>query len=279
MPRRRSAPPPLRLVSQTRRWPTVSVIVPALNEAESIGWVLEHIPAWVSEVILVDGLSTDGTEEFVRSVFPDIVVVHQLARGKGAALRAGFAAARGEIVVMIDADGSTDPREMERFVTALDDGADFVKGSRHMPGGGSEDFTRLRAAGNRAFVALANRLYGARYTDLCYGYCAFWRRHLDALALTADGFEIETQLVLNAAKAGLDIHEVPSVELRRIAGKSNLNVFRDGKRVLRTMLEERPRRGTARDAVGAEISFVEIETAAGATAYRVVGENAELVAA
>jgi Glycosyl transferase family 2 len=215
---------------------TVSVIIPTLNEVGSLSWVLEHLPAWVGEVVLVDGLSTDRTEALARRLRPDAVVVHQHQRGKGAALRAGFAAATGDIVVMIDADGSTDPREMARFVEALKDGADFVKGSRHMQDGGSADFTRLRAAGNKAFVLLANVLYGSQFTDLCYGYCAFWRRHLDKLGLTADGFEIETQLVLGAVKAGLEIREVPSFELERRAGTSNLNAARDGIRILRTML-------------------------------------------
>ncbi len=223
--------------------PTVSVVIPTLNEVESLPWVIENLPEWVNELVIVDGLSTDRTETLARTLRPDVVVVHQHQRGKGAALRAGFAAATGDIIVMIDADGSTDPREMNRFVEALEDGADFVKGSRHMPEGGSADFTRLRAAGNKLFVLAANVLYGSRFTDLCYGYCAFWRRHVPDLGLSADGFEIETQLVLGALKAGLEIREVPSYELERRAGSSNLNAARDGLRITRTMLgrdENRP---------------------------------------
>jgi glycosyltransferase involved in cell wall biosynthesis len=222
--------------------PTITVVIPTLNEVESLPWVIENLPEWVSELVIVDGLSTDRTENLARSLRPDVVVVHQYQRGKGAALRAGFAAATGDIVVMIDADGSTDPREMDRFVQALVDGADFVKGSRHMQEGGSADFTRLRAAGNKLFVLAANSLYGSKFTDLCYGYCAFWRNHVDKLGLTADGFEIETQLVLGALKAGLEIREVPSYELERRAGTSNLNAARDGMRVLRTMLGRDERR-------------------------------------
>ena len=158
------------------RPPTVTVVVPALNEEPNIAWVLDRIPRWVSEVVLVDGRSTDETEVVARQLVSDLVVVHQPQRGKGAALRAGFAAATGDIIVMIDADGSTDPEEMDRFVQALLDGADFVKGSRHLTNGGSEDWTYLRRAGNRSFVQLVNALYGSDFTDLCYGYCAFWRR-------------------------------------------------------------------------------------------------------
>lgn len=254
--------PRLRSERHDVKQPTVSVIIPALNEADSIEWVLERIPPWVHEVILVDGLSTDRTEAVALAARPDIVIVHQHQRGKGAALRAGFAAATSDVVVMIDADGSTDPNEMHRFVDALEAGADFVKGSRHLDGAGSVDLTPVREAGNQAFVLLANLLYQSRFTDLCYGYCAFWRRHLDALALTADGFEIETQLVLNGVKAGLTIAEVPSVELERRAGSSNLHAFRDGKRVLKTMLRTRHQPLDAAGAADVRIDLLDVEVPA-----------------
>jgi hypothetical protein len=246
--------------------PSVSVVVPALNEEYSVGWVIENIPAWVTEVVLVDGLSVDGTELVVTDRCHDVVIVHQRAKGKGAALRAGFAAASGDIVVMIDADGSTDPREMGRFVDALVEGADFVKGSRNLQGGGSVDFTRLRHLGNLAFVHAANLLFGCRFTDLCYGYCAFWRRDLDRLALTADGFEIEMELILSAVKAGLEIAEVPSMELERRAGESNLNAWKDGKRVLKTMLYERVRKLDPARAEAARIHLASVDLSAHGTA-------------
>jgi hypothetical protein len=241
--------------------PTVSVVIPAFNEEKSIDWVLEHLPRSVSEVVLVDGLSTDLTEAVARTMRPDLVVVHQHERGKGAALRAGFAAASSGIVVMIDADGSMDPRELDRFVDTLAAGADFVKGSRYLDGGGSSDLTALRRAGNRGFVLLVNLLYGSRFTDLCYGYCAFWRRHLEDLALTADGFEIETELVLNAVRAGLKIGEVPSLELPRRAGTSNLSAFRDGKRVLGTIVRHRTSRRGRAQAPGTAIELLALEKA------------------
>jgi Glycosyl transferase family 2 len=264
-PRREDAAPPrpqarasgsAALGRPRRKRPTVSVVVPALNEARNIGWVLSRLPSWVTEVVLVDGLSTDGTEDVAREFVTDLVVVRQSRLGKGAALRAGFAAATGDIIVMIDADGSTDPREMDRFVQALMDGAEFVKGSRHVRGGGSEDWTRIRHAGNQGFVWLVNLIYGSRFTDLCYGYCAFWRYTLDALALSADGFEIETQLALNAVKAGLEIREVGSLELPRRAGTSNLRAFRDGRRVLSTIMNERPGRDSRRAAERTQIGII-----------------------
>jgi glycosyltransferase involved in cell wall biosynthesis len=237
--RRRNQPlrsPDDRASAQRGSIPTVSAVIPTLNEEVSLPWVLAQLPSFVSELVLVDGLSTDDTEAIARRLRPDVVVVHQRRPGKGAALRAGFAAATGDIVVMLDGDGSTDPREMEGFVHALQDGADLVKGSRRIHQGGSADATRLRGAGNRVFVAIANILYGSRFTDICYGYCAFWRHHLDALALTADGFEIETQLAIHAVVAGLETREVPSFELARRAGSSHLHAIRDGWRVLRLLL-------------------------------------------
>ena len=241
--------------------PSVSVVIPAFNEEESIDWVLEHLPTWVYEVVLIDGLSTDRTEAIARRLRPDIIVVHQRQRGKGAALRAGFAAARGDIIVMMDADGSTDPRELDRFVEALEGGADFVKGTRVAAGGGSVDLTPFRKAGNLGFVLLVNALYGSRFTDLCYGYCAFWRRHLDTLALCADGFEIESELILNAVGAGLEIREVPSMELARRGGASNLRAFSDGSRVLQMILRHRLARGSQANGAGSQIELVAIDQA------------------
>jgi hypothetical protein len=184
--------------------------------------------------------------------------------GKGAALRAGFAAASGDVIVMLDADGSTNPAELGRFVDALD-GAEFVKGSRHLPDGGSADLTLLRSVGNRALVRLTNLIHGSDFTDLCYGYCAFWRRDLPALELTADGFEVETALVLGAVKAGLKIREVGSVELPRLAGASNLNAFRDGRRVLRTIIEQRVRRTARPTQAHQQIELVPVELASPGT--------------
>jgi glycosyltransferase involved in cell wall biosynthesis len=222
-----------------RPTPRISVIVPALNEAENLLHVLPRIPADVFEIVLVDGGSGDATVEVARTLIPDVRVVHQTGRGKGDALITGFRKARGDIIVMLDADGSARPEEIPRFVDVLVAGADFAKGSRFLPGGGSADITHLRALGNGVLTRLVNGLFGSSYSDLCYGYNAFWARALPRLALDAPGFEIETQLNLRAVKADLAVVEVPSYEDERISGVSNLNAFRDGLRVLRTIVRER----------------------------------------
>jgi glycosyltransferase involved in cell wall biosynthesis len=218
--------------------PTVSVVIPTLNEAKNIPWVLNRIPSYVDEVIIVDGRSHDNTAGVAKAIREDVVIVEESRPGKGAALRAGFAAASCDVIVMLDADGSMDPQEIGWFVAPLQHDYDFVKGSRYVTGGGSEDLTWLRDAGNRALTELANAVLRSNYSDLCYGYIAFRRECLSVLELESDGFEIETELIVRAAKAGLRIAEVPSIELDRISGDSNLQTFRDGWRVLRTMARE-----------------------------------------
>ena len=219
----------------------VSAVIPARNEARNLAYVFSRLPRGLHEVILVDGRSTDGTPQEARRLHPDIQIVTQIGKGKGDALKAGFAACTGEVIVMLDADGSTDPREIPRFVSALCSGADFVKGSRYAQGGGSSDLTPTRRLGNAVLCWLVNSLYGTHYTDLCYGYNAFWKRCLPYIRLDARGFEVETLINLRIARAGLVIQEVPSYERPRLQGASNLSAVRDGLMILRTIVLERLR--------------------------------------
>src|SRR6516162_3656804 len=236
----------------SQRSPRVSVVVPALNEARNLSHVFARMPADIHELILVDGYSVDDTVRVARELWPGVRVVMQTRTGKGNALACGFAAATGDIIAMIDADGSADPGEIPRFVKALVAGADFAKGTRFTCGGGSSDITRLRSLGNRALSYLVNVCYGTRYTDLCYGFNVFWRHITPVLGLDAtspsaaavgplwgDGFEVETLINVRVAAAGLTVTEVPSFEHPRIHGVSNLHAFRDGLRVLRTIVHER----------------------------------------
>ncbi|MFD0524865.1 glycosyltransferase family 2 protein [Paractinoplanes durhamensis] len=232
--------------------PTVSVVIPALNEERNLPHVFAALPAGVTEVILVDGGSVDRTVAVALELRPDVVVVQQTRKGKGNALACGFAACTGDIIVMIDADGSTDPAEIPLFVKQLVEGADFVKGSRFSNGGHSHDITQLRKLGNDGLNLVVNVLFGTKFTDLCYGYNAFWRSVVPALDLPdtrlpqpgdgsklwGDGFEIETMINIRAAADGMKVGEVGSIEHARIHGESNLNTFRDGFRVLRTIFSE-----------------------------------------
>jgi glycosyltransferase involved in cell wall biosynthesis len=240
-------------VTKTR----ISVVVPARNEARNIPHVLGALPPGLHEVILVDGHSSDNTIEVARRVLPTIRVIRQTRNGKGNALACGFAMVTGDIIVMLDADGSADPGEIHDFVAALIAGADFAKGTRFARGGRSSDITQFRRLGNAALNGLVNMLYGTRYSDLCYGYNVFWTSLLPVLDLPpvdipglggedmiwGDGFEIETLINVRVAAAGARITEVGSVEKERLFGQSNLNAVRDGLRVLRTIVAERRRAG------------------------------------
>ncbi|MFE5818373.1 glycosyltransferase family 2 protein [Streptomyces sp. NPDC056479] len=226
--------------------PPVSVVIPAMNEAENLPYVFKTLPDWIHEVVLVDGNSTDNTVEVARELWPEVKVVRQRGKGKGDALITGFEAATGDIIVMVDADGSADGNEILSYVSALVSGADFAKGSRFANGGGTDDMTPIRKLGNWALCTAVNRKFGARYTDLCYGYNAFWRHCLDKIELDCTGFEVETLMNIRVVKAGLKVQEIPSHEYLRIHGTSNLRAVRDGLRVLKVILKERSNRRALR---------------------------------
>ena len=232
---------PVPYVGQDRRSvrrTKVSVVVPAMNEGKNIGQVLSELPEDLHEVILVDGNSKDDTVEAARAAYPEIRVMVQSGRGKGDAFRTGFSAVTGNLIVMLDADGSAMPSEIPSFVAALEAGADFAKGSRFLEGGGSDDITLLRSRGNAVLSGTANLLHGTNFTDLCYGYNAFWARCLPFISLDVPGFEVETLINLRIASAGMRITEVPSYEKDRLSGQSNLKTFRDGFRVMGTIIGE-----------------------------------------
>jgi glycosyltransferase involved in cell wall biosynthesis len=232
------------------RQASVSIIIPALNEARNLPRVFAALPA-DTEVVLVDGGSVDDTISVARTLRPDVVVVKQTRMGRGNALACGFEASTGEHIVMIEADCSTDPAEIPRFVDALRNGAEFAKGSRFTAGGGSDDITPIRRLASKGLSGFVNVLFGAHFTDLCYGYNAFQRSLLADMALPAldlpapprgklwgDGFELETLINIRVANAGRHITEVPSIEVQRQHRESNLNAVRNGLRVLRAILRE-----------------------------------------
>ncbi|RMI43818.1 glycosyltransferase family 2 protein [Actinomadura harenae] len=240
----------VNLTEHGRRWRTVTAVVPTLNERENLEWLLPRLYAneELDEIVIVDGESSDGTRELAAAYAQDSLVpgphpvvrlISQPPRGKGAAMREGLAAATCDMIIMLDADGSMDPEEFGAFLALLRRGYQFVKGTRYGCGGGSDDLTGLRRLGNRALTWLANRLYRQHWTDLCYGYVAVHRDAVDLLGLRSTGFEIETEMCVNAVRAGLRIAEIASHETERRFGVSNLNTWRDGWRVLRTMVRLR----------------------------------------
>lgn len=236
------------LEQRHKRGPSVrvSLIIPTLDEADNLRLVLPTIPSIVDELIIVDGGSTDATIEVVQELRPAARVIVDRQPGKGHALRQGFDAATGDILVIMDADGSMDALDIGIFVAALEAGADVAKGSRFLQGGGSADLTTLRLLGNRLLTRAVRLAFGGRYSDLCYGFMAFWRHVLPTFDGEARGFEIETFLNVRALAAGLRVVEVASFENPRLFGVSHLHTFRDGSRVLLTIARERRRLAKAR---------------------------------
>lgn len=227
--------------------PSVSVIIPAMNEAKNLPYVAFRMPDGIDQIVFVDGNSADDTVAVARKLWPEATFVTQTRSGKGNALACGIEACTGDIIVTIDADGSTDPAEIPLFVQALVEGADLAKGSRFVGAGGSTDITALRRIGNKALNTIVNVYFRTKFTDLCYGYNAFWARHAEQIELPptgyrraqwGDGFEIETVINVRLATAGLRITEVGSFEGPRLHGRSNLNAYSDGMRVLRTINQE-----------------------------------------
>ena len=229
--------------------PRVSVVVPAKNEAANISAILPYLSSFF-EVVVVLSDDDDESAEAARAALPSAKVVYQTRRGKGNALACGFEEANGDVIVTFDVDGSADPHEIPRFVEALTRGADLAKGSRFCAGGGSQDITQFRSLGNYGLNLLASALTGTRFSDLCYGYNAFWADQLPMLCMPdtaaaapqrGDGFEIEAMIIGRFAIAKAIIIEVPSYEYDRYYGESNLNAIRDGFRVLWTLLRDRVR--------------------------------------
>lgn len=233
-----------------RHRPRVSVIIPTMNEAQNLPLVLPYLPmAWIDEVILVDGRSTDNTVEVAQTLLPSIIIIMETKKGKGAAMNAGYHAATGEILIVVDADGSNDPREIPRFVQALMMGADMVKGSRFAHGAGTTDMPFIRQLGNGFFTLSCNILFGTHWTDLCYGYHAFWRHCLEVVDVSdTPGFEIDTALYLRAAREQLHVSEVPSFEGYRFFGVGKLQTIPDGWRVLKTIVRERLKKSRTAEA-------------------------------
>jgi glycosyltransferase involved in cell wall biosynthesis len=220
----------------------VAVIIPALNEEKSIGHILSELTNVLNNPLLfvIDGNSTDKTVKIAERKGAHILF--QDGRGKGAAVRQalGKMDINANYIMMIDADGSMNPKEMPLYVDALRTGADVVKGSRFLSSGYSEDMSLIRRIGNFILLSLVNLLFSTNYTDLCYGFIAFRKEAVDKLLpfLSSKNFEIETEICIKAKILGFKIVEVPSIELTRVHGRSKLNTLKDGLQILLKILTE-----------------------------------------
>lgn len=216
----------------------ISLVIPTLNECPNIKHVFSNIPEFIDEIVVVDGNSVDGTRDEINKYRNDAKIIIENRHGKGQALKTGFANASGDIIVIMDADGSHDMKEMPMLLEPVLDGYDASHGSRMLPGGGSDDITPFRSLGNKIFVSLVNYMYGSQYTDLCYGYRAFKKEAIEKMNCKRNGFDIETEQSVRIAKAGIKVKEIPSFESNRMHGNSNLNALKDGWKILDVIVKE-----------------------------------------
>jgi glycosyltransferase involved in cell wall biosynthesis len=221
----------------------VSVVIPCLNEADSIRECVTSarrvlLGSGISgEVIVVDNGSEDGSGELARQA--GATVVEEPRRGYGSAYLAGFDGARGEYIVMIDADLTYDFDEIPRFVRELDEGAELVMGNR-LNGVKPGAMSALSRIGNPVLSGFLNLLFRTPVGDAHCGMRALRRDVLPRLALQATGMELASEMVIRATKADIDIRELP-ISLHPREGDSKLSPFRDGWRHLRLMLVYQPR--------------------------------------
>jgi len=213
----------------------ISLVIPTLNEEENLGLVLQSLPKEINEIVVVDGNSTDKTVEVAKKLGAKVLFD---SAGKGSALRKGMEAVGGDIIIMMDADCSHIASEIPLLITGINAGYDICMGSRFIQGGGSDDITPIRRWGNKILVLIVNLLWRMNYSDLCYGYRAFRREVIPKLKLESDGFGIEAEISIKAAKAKLKVLEVPSFEKHRFRGVGKLKVMRDGWIVLLRILKE-----------------------------------------
>ncbi len=216
----------------------VSLIIPTRNEEGAIGPTLREVPRdVVDEIIVIDGHSTDKTWDEVKAELrPQDKLVMQKGKGYGGAFLEGFDIATGDVILLLDADGSHNPNEIPAIIEKVRRGYEYVMASRYMRGGHSEDDTIIRWFGNRVFTLMTNMIHGTDVTDSLYLFTAITRDGLTKLNLHSTGFEFCTEIVVKAHRAGLKFAEVPAFERARTAGKTKVNAFWHGLKILRMIL-------------------------------------------
>lgn len=216
----------------------VSLLIPTRNEEGCIGQVLKEVnKKIVDEIIIIDGKSEDNTvNEAKHELRSQDKVIIQKNSGYGDAFIEGFEASKGDIIIMMDGDGSHDPKTIQNLIKKVEQGYEYVMASRYTKGGKSEDDTLLRFTGNKVFTWLTNVVHGTSVTDSLYLYTAITREGFKKLDLSSPGFEFCTEIIVKAHRAGLKFAEIPAIERPRIAGRSKVNAFWHGLKILRMIL-------------------------------------------
>jgi glycosyltransferase involved in cell wall biosynthesis len=220
---------------------TVSVVIPAYNEEKNIEEVLFRTNKTMEtigvpyELIVVDDGSTDNTGLFAERQ-KATVLANGTNKGKGHALQRGFQSARGTVIVTIDADGSHQPEEIPRLLKPLLNGSDIVAGSRFLGRREKGSVKRLHLLGNRFFNLVIFLLTKKYITDSQTGFRAFKKEVLKGMAITSNGYGIETELTMKILKNGFIVHEEPITIDKRKQGYSHLNPLRDGIMIFKTII-------------------------------------------
>lgn len=213
----------------------VSLIIPTLNEAGCIAKTISEVPQGsANEIIVVDGHSTDGTADIVKALGHKVVM--QTGKGFGNAFTEGVLASSGDIVVLMDADGSHNPADIPLLVEKVKEGYDYVMAIRYAPGRRSEDDTWIRHLGNMFFTFLINLIHKVFVADALYLYTAIRKDKFHLIRPKSSGFEYCVEILIKAHKNKLSFAQVPSTERRRAVGKSKVNAFVDGLRILKAIL-------------------------------------------
>jgi len=222
----------------------ISVVIPALDEEQTVGGVVRGVrealdvigPAGSApEVIVVDGGSRDQT--FREAEAAGATVLVSPGMGKGLAVRAGLAAAAGDTIVLLDSDGQDVPGDLPKLVDAYTrSGADFVNGSRFLGTFRDQGIAEVDYWGNRALTGLANVLCRTKLSDINASFRVLRRSALEPIAWRFSEFEVESEMILKAARSGLNIVEVPVVRERRLGGKRKFRKVRHGLRILATIV-------------------------------------------
>ena len=220
----------------------VSVVIPARNEQDTIGAVLDtlnsaiaRLPQYQFETIVVVDDPADSTAAIAQAKSARIVV-NARGRGKGSALYTGFSSAAGEVLVIFDSDGSHNPADIGLFLEAIEKGAGLVIGSRVL--GGSSDHDVIRLFGNALFTVLFSILFGTTLMDTLNGYKAFVKGVVSGYKPKAGGFDVEIEIAAQAIRKGYAIAEVQTHENKRAGGRMKSRAIRDGFAILMACLRE-----------------------------------------
>lgn len=216
----------------------VSLIIPTKNEEGCIGRVLAEVPRQlVDEIVVVDGQSSDNTMlEAKENLKKQDKLIEQRQFGYGAAFLEGIKFTTGDVIIMMDADGSHNPKDIGKIIDKFREGYEFIMASRYVEGGKSDDDTLLRLIGNKLFTWMTNLVHGTDVTDSLFLFTAISKKNFNRLQLKSAGFEFCTEIIVKAHKKGLKFAEVPVIERKRYAGESKVNSFVHGLKILRMIL-------------------------------------------